>query len=282
MTDHDDFPLSPDCWADSSAFYEAFLKAEQFLAAVPAKSRGDNADRLLQHVTNDLYSTRKQKGALLRAAVGAAEAGAAVWLSKVRAIAQWFCASTEVPPFAGLSKEDLVEIARLSADVRQLASLEEVLLARGIVLVHERAIPGVKVDGAVFKLRGGNPVIGLSLRYPRLDHYWFTLMHELAHVVLHDALLTSPIIDDLDGESSELIEKQANRLASNSFIPSNLWRSCPAKYSLKEADVHSFAESLGIAPHVVAGRLRRELGRHDLFSALINTVDVREVLLGKN
>lgn len=282
MTAHDDFPLSPDCWADSSAFYEAFLKAEEFLASVPVKSRGGNADRVLHQVTSDLYASREQPGALLRAVLGAAEASAAVWLSKVRAIAQWFCASTEVPPFAGLSKDDLTEIARLSADITRLAEVGEVLLARGIVLVHERAIPGAKVDGAVFKLRGGTPVIGLSLRYPRLDYYWFTLMHELAHVVLHDDLLSSPIIDDLDGESPELIERQANRLAGNSMIPANLWRNCPAKYTLDEADVHSFAKSLGIAPHIVAGRLRRELGRHDLFSPLINAVDVREVILGED
>lgn len=277
-----DFPLSPDCWADPPEFYAAFLKAEQLLAALPANSRRGSEDRLLHQLTCDLYASRDQPEVLMRAGLGPAEAGATVWLSRVRSIAQWFCAVRDIPPFAGLSKDDVTEIARLSAEVAKLGELGEVLLARGIVLIHEPAIPGAKVDGAVFKLRGGTPVIGLSLRYPRLDHYWFTLTHELAHVVLHDELLSSPIVDDFDVESLELIEKQANRLASNSMIPANLWRSCPAKYTLNEADVRKFAETLGIAPQIVAGRLRRELGRYELFPLLINSIDVREVLLSEN
>lgn len=282
MNEHDDFPLSPACWADSAAFYAAFLKAEEFLASVPAKARGESPDRLLHKLACDLYASRDQPGSLMRAASGADEAGAAVWVSKVRTLAQWLCASTQVPAFAGLSKADLHVISKLSVDQSKLHTLGDVLLERGIILVHERAIPGAKVDGVVFKLKGGNPVIGMSLRYSRLDHYWFTLMHELSHVVLHNHLLDSPIVDDLDGDGQELVEKQANKLAADSMIPSHLWRTCPAKASLKEADIHRFASEIGIAPQIAAGRLRREMGRHDIFTPLVNSVNVREMLFGQN
>lgn len=282
MIEHDDFPLSPACWADSAAFYAAFLKAEEFLAALPAKARGDNPDRLLHKVACDLYASRDQPGSLMRAATGADKAGTAVWVSKVRTLAQWFCASTRVPAFAGLSKADLQAVSKMSSDVAKLQVLDEVLLERGIILVHERAIPGAKVDGVVFKLPGGNPVIGMSLRYARLDHYWFTLMHELSHVVLHNDMLSSPIVDDFDVDSEELVEKQANKLAADSMIPSHLWRTCPAKASLKEADIRSFAAEVGIAPQIAAGRLRREMGRHDVFTPLVNSVNVREMLFGQD
>jgi len=282
MIEHDDFPLSPSCCADSVAFYDAFLKAEEFLAAVPAKARGDNPDRLLHKVACDLYASRDQPGSLMRASSGADEAGSAVWVSKVRTLAQWLCASTHVPSFGGLSKADLQVISKMSADVAKLSLLDEALLNRGIILVHERAIPGAKVDGVVFKLQGGNPVIGMSLRYSRLDHYWFTLMHELSHVVLHSDLLSSPIVDDLDEDNQELVEKQANKLASDSMIPSHLWRTCPARASLLEADIKRFAAELGIAPQIAAGRLRRELGRHDVFAPLVNSVNVREMLFGQD
>lgn len=282
MTKHDDFPLSPTCWADSVAFYDAFLKAEEFLAAVPAKSRSSNPDRLLHKIAVDLYASRTEPGTLMRAAAGAEAAGAAVWVSKVRTLAQWLCASITVPKFSGLSKDDLSNLSRMSVNPASILQMERVLLERGIILVHERAIPAAKVDGVVFKLRSGNPVIGLSLRYARLDHYWFTLMHELAHIVLHDELLSSPIVDDLDVDGSDLVEKQANKLAANSMIPSNLWRTCPARASLDAADVNSFAAELGIAPHIVAGRLRRELGKHDVFTALVHSVNVREILFGED
>jgi len=282
MMDHDDFPLSPERWADASAYFQAFLKAEEFLAAIPAKSRGSNPDRLLSQITSDLYSSREQPATLLRAAPGAAEAGAAVWLSKVRTLAHWVTASVPVPAFQGLLPSDLRDFARMSVNVKQLPDLTGHLLQRGIVLIHESAIPGAKVDGAVFKLAGGVPVIGLSLRYPRLDHYWFTLMHELAHIALHSEHLDSPIIDDLDADRPDLVERQADRLAGNSFIPAPAWRSCPARYSQSERDIVDFAAGLGIAPQIVAGRLRRELGRHDLFSGLINQVNVREIIFGQD
>jgi HTH-type transcriptional regulator/antitoxin HigA len=282
MREHDDFPLSPDCWADASAFYEAFLKAEEFLASVPARNRGANPDRTLHELASHLYISRSQPNALLRARTGVAEATAAVWLSRVRVISEWFFAANDVPAFSKLDAVELRVLAEISADISCLAELTSALLARGIILIHERSIPGMKVDGAVFKLTSGNPVVGISLRYPRLDHYWFTLMHELAHIVLHDDLLSSPIIDDLDSERPDLVERQADKLASDSLIPRNEWRSCSAKYTLSEGDVRAFANKLKIAPQIVAGRLRRELRRHDLFSDLIHKVNIREVLLGED
>lgn len=282
MNDHDDFPLSSACWADSAAFYAAFLKAEEFLAALPPKASGGNSDRLLHKVTCDIYTSRDQPGTLMRTALGTDEARATIWVSKVRTLAQWFCAATQVPVFTGLSKADLQGIAKMSADVAKLHLLDEVLLARGIILVHEPAIPGAKVDGVVFKLKGGNPVIGMSLRYPRLDHYWFTLMHELSHIVLHSNLLESPIVEDLDVGSQDLVEMQANKLAANSMIPSHLWRTCPAKASFKEEEIKRFAAEVGVAPQIVAGRLRREMGRHDVFTRLVNSVNVREIFFGQD
>ena len=183
---------------------------------------------------------------------------------------------------AKAANDELASLEGMFLEARKEPQRLGVLLDRGIILVYERAIPAAKVDGVVFKLKNGNPVIGLSLRYARLDHYWFTLMHELAHVVLHDEQLSTPIVDDLDVDSSDLIERQANRLAANSMIPSNLWRTCPAKASLKVADVISFAIELRIAPHIVAGRLRRELGRHEVFTDLAHSVNVREMLLGED
>lgn len=282
MSELDDFPLSPDCWADAAVFYEAFLKAEEFLAAVPTSNRGSNPDRTLHELASHLYTARSQPNALLRAQTGMTEAIAAVWLSKVRVIAEWFFATNKVQPFTGLEAADLRALSEISADMSRLTEVASVLMSRGIIVIHERSIPGMKVDGAVFKLASGNPVVGISLRYPRLDHYWFTLMHELAHIVLHDHMLSSPIIDDLDSDRPELVERQADKLASDSLIPRHEWRSCPAKYTLNESDVHAFANKLKIAPQIVAGRLRRELRRYDLFSNLVHDVNIREKLFGED
>src|SRR5262249_26500342 len=62
---------------------------------------------------------------------------------------------------------------------------KEFLLRSGIILVIERHLPRTHVDGAATILENGTPVIGLSLRYNRLDNFWFCLFHELAHIALH-------------------------------------------------------------------------------------------------
>jgi len=278
MTEFDDFPTSPDCWADSHAFYEAFLKSEEFIASLSPKERGVNPDRFAHEMTSHLYGSRMQSKTLLRAPSGDAIASSAAWLSRVRVLAEWFAAVNEIPPFEGLRASDLQTWSKLSADIDELNSLPQRLLARGIILIHEQAIPGAKVDGAVFTLMSGTPVIGMSLRYPRLDSYWFTLMHELAHIVLHKDQLSSPIIDDLDEDSPDLTERQADKLASDALIPRNEWRTCPARSSLSAEDIVDFSARLHIAPQIVAGRLRRELRRYHLFATIVNGVNVREVL----
>jgi HTH-type transcriptional regulator / antitoxin HigA len=282
MTDDDDFPLSPTCWAEPSAYYAAFLQAETLLSNVPAKSRGTNLDRRIHELTSHLYTSEKRGDALFRARLGHSEVLSAVWLSKVRVVAEWLIASDSLPEFRGLDEAVVRAVAQLSASSTGIHEVAPALLSQGVIVVYEPAIPGMKVDGAVFKLPSGHPVIGLSMRYARVDYYWFTLLHELAHVVLHSDLISEPILDDFDApDDSALVERQADRLASDAAIPRHEWRACPAKYSLKVEDVQSFAKRLNIAPEIVAGRLRRELRRYELFSELVNKVDAREALFGK-
>jgi HTH-type transcriptional regulator/antitoxin HigA len=281
--DEDDFPLSPNCSADPLAYYDAFLRAERFLASVPAKSRGAYPDRALHELTSHLYESPVRLDTMFRASLGQSEVLSAVWLSKLRGVAEWFIAAEEVPPFQALSQEFVRDLVKLSSVDGGIAKVADELLTQGVIVLYEPAIPGMKVDGAVFRLATtGHPVIGLSLRYPRVDHYWFTLLHELAHVILHASLLSSPILDDFDAEESTLIERQADRLASDLAIPRNEWRSCAAKYSLNSADIFSFAKKLRIAPELVAGRLRREFKRYELFADIVNRIDLREILFGKS
>ena len=214
----DDFPLSPDCWADGASYYEAFLKAEEFFAKVPAKSLNKNPDRSIYDLTRHLYSQKSEPEALFRAKLGAEEMLTAVWLSKVRTLAEWFSAAQSVIPFDGFNAEDLRVLVGLSINPLGLPQVAQRLIEHGIIVIYEPHIPGMKVDGAVFKLTTGNPVIGMSLRYSRVDYFWFTLMHELSHIVLHGEKLSTPIVDDMDSESTELIELQADKLASDSMI----------------------------------------------------------------
>lgn len=198
------------------------------------------------------------------------------WLSKVKELAALYSSYNNVSKFEGISKLQLKKIAKLSHDVKNLSILEDIFSELGIILITEPSFSGLKLDGAVFMLSSGQAVVALSLRYKRLDYFWFTLMHELSHLCLHVDQLESPIMEDLDGEAMSLIELEADKLALNSFIPKNIWRNCPPKYSFSEKSVVDFSNKLGIHPTIVAGRLRKELNRYDLLSKMINEINVQE------
>lgn len=275
----DDLPCLASSTVDATKYYQAFLKAEAILEAAP-KGYRDTADARLPELTSHLYRGGDANSPLYRKREDASEILTTLWLSALRQTAGWFAAANKIPKFDRLERAVLFDLPRRFGDPATLENIPAHLAQFGIILAWERAIPSMKLDGAVFRLESGHVVVGLSLRYSRLDYFWFTLLHELAHAVLHADQLDAPILDDLDKPSENLIEQQADRLASDSLIPRNEWRSCPARFSNSVEDIVRFAHQQGIPQQCVAGRLRRELNRFDLFSEIINKYDVREILNG--
>jgi HTH-type transcriptional regulator/antitoxin HigA len=204
------------------------------------------------------------------------------WQTRVSTIAKLLVAANQIDDFRGIEKRDLKDIAKRSPDETIIKILPTILAKKGVVLVYERALPRMKLDGVVFKLESGHPVIGISFRYPRLDNFWFTLMHELAHINLHFDHLLDPIFDDLDleGEKTDIIEIQANRLAKGSFVERSVWRNCRAKYTSNEDVVIDFASEIGIHPAIVAGMLQKELGLYSVYRKIVDKVNVRKEIFG--
>ena len=275
----DDFPRPASSVVDARKYYEAFLKAETILSAAPKQYQVTGSERLPE-LTSFIYRGGETATALYRRRDDSSEALSNLWLSSVRQAAGWYVAANTTPVFESLDRSILADLPKRFHNPEHLKRIGPYLAPYGIVFLWEASIPSLKLDGAVFSLSSGQIVIALSLRYARLDHFWFTLMHELAHVVLHSEYLHEQILDDFDAISESLIEQQADRLASDSLIPRNEWRSCSARYTNSVADIISFAERLGIPSQCVAGRLQRELGRYDLFSEIINKYNVREILNG--
>lgn len=275
----DDFPCPASSAVEPRKYYDAFLKAEAILAAAPKQYR-DTGESRLPELMSYIYRGGDAAAALYRKREDTSEVLTGLWLSAVRRTAGWYVAANAPPIFQGFEKSFLADLPRRFQNPADLIRIGPSLAAHGIVFLWEDSLPSLKLDGAVFSLSSGHIVVALSLRYSRLDHFWFTLMHELAHVVLHADQLDTPIIDNFDVVSVDLTEQQANRLASDSLIPRNEWRSCSARYTNSVDDIVNFANRLGIPSQSVAGRLQRELGRYDLFSEIINKYNVREILNG--
>lgn len=95
----------------------------------------------------------------------------------------------------------------------------------GIHLIILPHLNHTYLDGAVMLLKNGNPLIGLTLRHDRLDNFWFSLLHELAHLLLHFKDDNSPYFDDFDDRSEAIheYEKQADSLAGDVLLSEEKW-----------------------------------------------------------
>lgn len=185
----------------------------------------------------------------------------------------------DLPPF---NIEELertgfyMEIANLSQYQFGPQIAGEKLKNAGIHLIYAQHLPHTRVDGAAFRMSNGHPVIAMTLRHDRLDNYWFTLLHELHHV-LKDLPSNSNIafLDDTESpmdNNTEAIEKAADTAAENALIPLNVWKSSKVQALLftgNSSVVKKVALEYGISPAVLAGRLRWESKRYHVFQDLL-------------
>jgi HTH-type transcriptional regulator/antitoxin HigA len=203
------------------------------------------------------------------------------WLARV--IQQARATKSRLGPFepARLSAGFLRELAQLSWSERGPLLAVEFLERHGIAVVIESHLKGTQLDGAALKDVDGTPIVGLTLRYDRLDNFWFTLIHEVVHVWKHVGN-DEAFLDDLDASSEDRREAEANRLAREAFIPRVIWRRSEAYLSPSRETIDKLARELRIHPAIIAGRLRKESINYTSFSNLVGQQQVRPLFSSSN
>jgi HTH-type transcriptional regulator/antitoxin HigA len=205
-----------------------------------------------------------------------------LWVSKVyQKATKIFLENLSTTYVDGNIDDDyLNNTAKLSSNIESIRDLDKYFIKNGIIFLIEPYIPGSKVDGVSLKLPNGIPVIGLSLRYKRLDSFWFTLLHELAHIKLHYEQLDTPIIDDLDSSSESKIEKQANLTAKHSILSKQIFRTIDFQEIRSKASLFRLARDVNVHPALIAGIIRFHLNNYTLHSDIIHKHDVKSILEG--
>ncbi len=182
---------------------------------------------------------------------------------------------------AVLSSSFLKDIARLSWFESGPVLAVEFLKKNGISVVIEPQLKGTQLDGAALKDSDGRPIIALTLRFDRLDSFWFTLLHEVAHVWKHLGDEREIFVDDLNRSSEDRREAEANRLAAESFIPRLVWRRSDAYLKPSRETIEELAADLRVHPALIAGRLRRERGNFSIFNDLVGQHEVKRMFSGE-
>ena len=181
-----------------------------------------------------------------------------------------------------VNPELLRQVAQMSALPDGPVQARAFLAQRGIALEYVPHLPRTHLDGAALKSHEGRPVVGLTLRYDRIDNFWYTLLHELAHVGRHlgDCSGESGFVDDhslrgVESGNGDNKEQEADRWAQDALIPPEVWEEGILLVDPSPMAVIAMASQAGVHPAIVAGRVRFDSGNYRSLSQFVGTGEVR-------
>lgn len=197
------------------------------------------------------------------------------WQARVLDRARTRITEDDLPQFS-LDDSWLPELVTLTHRENGPRRALNLLADKGIVLITEEHLPGTFLDGAAMLCESGHPVVGMTLRYDRLDNFWFVLFHELGHVFLH--LFEGVHYDFFDEEGAstkDQIENEADQFALTTLVPDSIWDQCLSRFALSEEAVRIDAKNLKIDASIIAGRIRKEQNDYMILSNLVGQARVR-------
>jgi HTH-type transcriptional regulator/antitoxin HigA len=190
------------------------------------------------------------------------------WLRRARQIA----AEMMIGPYSETAARRLVsELQELRISPEACRKAPRLLEAAGIRLVIVESLPRAKVDGACFWLNDSSPVIGMTMRFDRVDNFWFVLRHELEHVLRGHGKTTVMLDADIESSASNGSiadeELAANSAASEFCVPQKKLDEFIARKDpfFSKRDILAFARIVKVHPGLVAGQIQRRTGRYELF-----------------
>lgn len=192
------------------------------------------------------------------------------WLYRVRTIASGMYVP-KYSPAAG--RVAVTKLSALLSAPEEARKAPRILAEAGIRYVLVESLTSTNIDGVTFWLNDHAPVIGMSLRFDRIDNFWFVLRHELEHVLRGHGGVVVALDTGLEGDragtgpgvSEE--ERVANEAAANFCVPRKSLNEFVARKApfFRESDILGFSRTLRIHPGLVAGQLQHVTGRYDRF-----------------
>ena len=209
------------------------------------------------------------------------------WLYRVRQIASEMLVGKYSPEAV---RAALPRLSALLLSREEVRKVPRILAECGIRFVIVEALPSSKIDGVCHWLDERSPVIGMSLRYDRIDNFWFVLRHEFEHVIQRHGVerrgQTSFGMVDTElegaragvGDDVSVEERVANGAAANFSVPAKTLKEFIARKApfFAEQDLLSLASMLKVHPGLVAGQIRHATGDYKRFTN--HLVKIRSVV----
>jgi HTH-type transcriptional regulator / antitoxin HigA len=190
------------------------------------------------------------------------------WIYRVKEIAR----EVVVPRYSRPATEKALAVLQsLLLSAEEARKVPRILAECGIRFVIVEPLKSSKIDGVCLWLGDNDPVIGLSLRFDRIDNFWFVLRHEIEHVLRGHGKGAFVLDSELEGARAESSVSDDEHVANDAAADF-----CVARQSIEQVitrkaplitkrDMMGFANTIRVHPGIVAGQLQRKTGRYDLF-----------------
>lgn len=199
------------------------------------------------------------------------------WLYRVKQIASEMMTMRYSPTSARAAVKRLADLRSEADEVRHVP---KILTECGIRFVIVETLGSAKIDGVCFWLNDFTPVIGVSLRFDRIDNFWFVLRHELEHVIQRHGAGAAMLDADLEAQVESVggEEEIANAAAADFCVPKDQLQKFIARKSpfFADRDVVGFARTIKVHPGLVAGQVRRATGKYTILQG--HLVKVRSII----
>jgi len=167
-----------------------------------------------------------------------------------------------------LLKDSLTELKKIMAlqPDNFFDNIVEVCSNAGVKVVYTPCLPKAPIHGST-RWINNTPLIQLSGRYRRNDIFWFTLFHEIGHILLHGKKYISIENIDYEGENLEF-ENEANVFSAQILLSEEEENEILNSAPLDDNDIVYFANKFGTNPAIIIGRLQHKklipfgLGNH--------------------
>jgi HTH-type transcriptional regulator / antitoxin HigA len=203
------------------------------------------------------------------------------WLCRARRLAR----GLQAEKFSrAIFARALNTLKKLMANPEDTKHVARVLAEGGVRFLIVEALPQTSIDGACFWLDESSPVIALTMRYDRIDNFWYILGHECGHVENEDGIdgdiLDLNLVGDerIPFEAKSEKEKRADRFAEEFLVhqldlQDFIDRKAPA---FSKQLIRGFAMRMKVHPGIVLGQLqyRGEVGYFHSREMLVKVRDV--------
>lgn len=141
-----------------------------------------------------------------------------------------------------------------------LPALQQIGSEAGVAIVIVRAPKGCVLSGAAFRTASGTPVIALTARHLSDDHLWFTVFHEIGHLLLHGTDET--FLDDFESaatsDEASALEAEADQFAQQALVSADIDSLRGAARGPSKRDILRFASQGNVSAGVIVGQLQHK------------------------